>query len=80
MRVANWRTAGDWAQSAADIIVQRSLQEGFGLTVTEAIMRAKPVLASRGGGISAQIEHDHNGLLLDDPARYQRLYRRSAGP
>lgn len=55
-------------QSAADIVVQKSLQEGFGLTVTEAMLKGKPVIASRVGGIPAQISHGVNGLLLDDPA------------
>ena len=55
-------------QSAADIAVQKSLQEGFGLTVTEAMIKAKPVIASRVGGIPTQITHLETGLLLDDPA------------
>lgn len=61
-------TAIQLLQSAADIAVQKSVQEGFGLTVTEAMLKAKPVIASRVGGIPTQITQDDNGLLLDDPA------------
>lgn len=53
-------------QNAADVIVQKSLQEGFGLTVTEAMLKAKPVVAAAVGGIPTQIHHNHNGVLLDD--------------
>ncbi|MBO0686262.1 MAG: glycosyltransferase, partial [Candidatus Dormibacteraeota bacterium] len=44
-----------------------SLAEGFGLTVAEAMWKAKPTLASRVGGIQDQIEDGRTGLLLDDP-------------
>lgn len=49
-------------------MIQKSLAEGFGLTVAEAMWKARPVVASRIGGISDQIEHRHSGLLLDDPS------------
>ncbi|MFD7508444.1 glycosyltransferase [Streptomyces sp. NPDC059853] len=55
------------AQRAADVVVQKSLAEGFGLTVTEAMWKARPVVGSAVGGIAAQIEHGATGLLLDDP-------------
>lgn len=55
-------------QCAADVIVQKSLQEGFGLTVTEAMLKAKPVVASRVGGIPTQICDGQTGVLLTDPA------------
>jgi trehalose synthase len=55
-------------QRRADVIVQKSLAEGFGLTVAEAMWKARPVLASRVGGIQDQITHDQSGLLLDDPS------------
>jgi trehalose synthase len=48
--------------------VQKSLAEGFGLTVAEAMWKARPVLASRVGGIQDQIRHGHSGLLLEDPS------------
>jgi trehalose synthase len=54
-------------QRHADVIVQKSLAEGFGLTVTEAMWKARPLVASRVGGIQDQITHGHSGLLVDDP-------------
>jgi trehalose synthase len=54
-------------QRAADVVVQKSLAEGFGLTVAEAMWKRRPVVASRIGGIQDQIEHGVSGLLLDDP-------------
>jgi trehalose synthase len=53
-------------QRRADVIVQKSLAEGFGLTVTEAMWKARPIVASRVGGIQDQITHGHSGLLVDD--------------
>ena len=55
-------------QRGADVVVQKSLAEGFGLTVAEAMWKRRPVVASRIGGIQDQIEHGVSGLLLDDPA------------
>lgn len=55
-------------QRRADVIVQKSLAEGFGLTVSEGMWKARPVVASRLGGIQDQIEHGESGLLVDDPA------------
>jgi trehalose synthase len=51
-------------QRASTIIIQKSLREGFGLTVTEALWKKKPVVASAVGGIPAQIVHKHTGLLV----------------
>lgn len=50
-------------QRASDVIIQKSIKEGFGLTVTEALWKAKPVVASNVGGISLQIAHKYSGLL-----------------
>ncbi len=50
-------------QTASTVIVQKSLREGFGLTVTEALWKAKPVVASHVGGIALQIKHKYSGLL-----------------
>lgn len=50
-------------QRASDIIVQKSLKEGFGLTISEALWKAKPVVASNVGGISLQVTHKYSGLL-----------------
>jgi trehalose synthase len=54
-------------QRRADVVVQKSLAEGFGLTVAEAMWKARPVVASRIGGIQDQIVHGETGILLDDP-------------
>jgi trehalose synthase len=54
-------------QRHASVVVQKSLAEGFGLTVAEAMWKARPVIASRIGGIQDQIVHNESGLLLDDP-------------
>ncbi len=48
--------------------MKKSLQEGFGLGVTEGMWKAKPVVATRVGGHQDQIEHGRSGLLVDDPA------------
>jgi trehalose synthase len=54
-------------QRHAAVVVQKSLREGFGLTVTEAMWKARPVVASRVGGIADQIEDGREGLLLGQP-------------
>lgn len=54
-------------QRHAAIVVQKSLAEGFGLTVAEAMWKKRPIVASRVGGIGAQIDSGVQGLLLDDP-------------
>jgi trehalose synthase len=50
-------------QRAATVILQKSLKEGFGLTVSEALWKGKPVVASHVGGIPLQIKHKYSGLL-----------------
>jgi len=50
-------------QRASTVIVQKSHREGFGLTVTEALWKAKPVVASAVGGITLQIKNKSTGLL-----------------
>jgi trehalose synthase len=50
-------------QRASTIVVQKSLREGFGLTVSEALWKKKPVVASAVGGIPVQIIHKHTGML-----------------
>ncbi|MGH3664548.1 MAG: glycosyltransferase [Egibacteraceae bacterium] len=54
-------------QRHAVVVVQKSIAEGFGLTVAEAMWKARPVVASAVGGIVDQIENDRSGLLLADP-------------
>lgn len=53
-------------QRQATVVVQKSLAEGFGLTVAEAMWKAKPVVASAVGGITDQLTAD-TGVLLEDP-------------
>jgi len=50
-------------QRASTVIIQKSIREGFGLTVTEALWKAKPVVACAVGGIPLQIKHKYSGLL-----------------
>jgi trehalose synthase len=63
-------------QRASTIVIQKSLREGFGLTVSEALWKKKPVVASAVGGIPVQIIHKHTGLLAHsvEGAAYQIRY------
>ncbi len=63
-------------QRASSIILQKSLREGFGLTVTEAIWKGKPVIASAVGGIPLQIINNLTGVLVHsiEGAAYQIRY------
>ena len=54
-------------QRRSDVVVQKSIAEGFGLTVTEAMWKGRPVVASAIGGIQDQIQDGETGLLLHDP-------------
>jgi trehalose synthase len=54
-------------QRHAAVVVQKSLHEGFGLTVTEAMWKARPIVASAVGGIQDQIVDGEHGLLVADP-------------
>ena len=55
-------------QRHASVVAQKSLAEGFGLTVVEAMWKSRPVVASAVGGIADQIVHEEHGLLVDDPS------------
>jgi trehalose synthase len=55
-------------QRRSDVVVQKSLAEGFGLTVAEAMWKSRPVIASSRGGIRDQIRNGESGILLTDPA------------
>jgi trehalose synthase len=50
-------------QRASTIVLQKSLKEGFGLTVSEALWKGKPVIAGAVGGIPLQITHRYSGIL-----------------
>ena len=50
-------------QRGSTVILQKSLKEGFGLTVSEALWKAKPTIASAVGGIPLQIAHKYSGIL-----------------
>jgi len=52
-------------QRFSSVIIQKSIKEGFCLSVTEALWKAKPVVASNVGGLPAQIEDGKNGFLLE---------------
>lgn len=60
-------------QRHANVVVQKSLAEGFGLTVAEAMWKQRPVVASRIGGIRDQIEDGRSGLLLSDPRDLEQV-------
>lgn len=52
-------------QRSSAVIIQKSIREGFGLTVTESLWKGKPVVASNVGGIPLQIKNEENGFLLE---------------
>jgi len=52
-------------QTASDVIVQKSVKEGFGLTVTEGLWKGKPVIGGDAGGITLQIIDGETGFLVD---------------
>lgn len=67
IRNALWVNA---LQRRADVVVQRSVEEGFGLTVTEAMLKARPVVVTGVGGLALQVEHEVTGLVApphDEP-------------
>ena len=54
-------------QRASDIVLQKSLKEGFGLTVTEAMWKGKPVIGGDTGGIRIQVVNHQTGFLVNTP-------------
>ena len=52
-------------QRAADVVIQKSLREGFGLTVAEGLWKGRPVIGGRAGGIVLQIRDGQDGYLVD---------------
>jgi trehalose synthase len=53
-------------QRHASVVVQKSLAEGFGLTVAEAMWKSRPIVASAVGGIRDQVDNGKHGLLIED--------------
>ncbi|MGZ8929185.1 MAG: glycosyltransferase, partial [Methylobacter sp.] len=54
-------------QRLSDIVLQKSTKEGFGLTVTEALWKGKPVIGGDTGGIRLQVINFHTGFLVNTP-------------
>lgn len=54
-------------QRASEVVVQKSLREGFGLTVSEALWKERPVIGGNVGGIRLQVEDGVSGFLVDSP-------------
>ena len=54
-------------QSQADVVLQKSIREGFGLTVTEALWKGRPTIAGNVGGIPLQIDDGVGGFLVNSP-------------
>jgi trehalose synthase len=54
-------------QSQSDVCIQKSIREGFGLTVTEALWKGRPTVAGNVGGIPLQIKDGEGGFLVDSP-------------
>ncbi len=52
-------------QRLADVVLQKSIREGFGLTVSEALWKGRPVVGGRAGGIVLQIRDGYDGYLVD---------------
>jgi len=63
--VGNNETLVNAVQCYSDVIIQKSIREGFCLAVTEALWKGTPVVASNVGGIPIQIEDGKNGFLLE---------------
>jgi trehalose synthase len=54
-------------QSQADVVIQKSTREGFGLTVSEALWKARPFIGGDVGGIPLQVEDGNTGFLVSSP-------------
>jgi trehalose synthase len=59
-------------QSQADVVIQKSIREGFGLTVTEALWKGRPTVAGNVGGIPLQITDGVSGFLVSSPEETAR--------
>ncbi|HEV2906026.1 MAG TPA: glycosyltransferase [Actinomycetota bacterium] len=67
--LTNLQGVGDTAVNAfqrdSDVVIQKSIREGFGLTVSEAMWKEKPVIAGNAGGLRLQVEEGKTGYLVD---------------
>ena len=54
-------------QSQAEVVIQKSTREGFGLTVSEALWKARPFIGGNVGGIPLQVQDGETGFLVDSP-------------
>src|SRR5262249_56937036 len=52
-------------QRIADVVIQKSIREGFGLTVSEGLWKGRPVVGGRAGGIVLQLRDGFDGYLVD---------------
>src|SRR5205085_5234578 len=66
--LSNLNNVGSVEENAFQVrsaaLVQKSIKEGFGLTVTEALWKGRPIVAGRVGGIVDQIQDDETGFLV----------------
>ena len=65
-------------QRVADVVLQKSLREGFGLTVSEALWKGRPVIGGRAGGIKLQIRDGFDGYLVDSRRGVRAAHHRPA--
>jgi len=70
-RLENWREINA-LQRAASVIMQPSTREGFGLVITEALWKGKPVIASNVGAIPLQVRDDDTGYFYETPRKTAR--------
>ena len=65
-------------QSQSDVLIQKSIREGFGLTVTEALWKGRPTIGGDVGGIPLQITDGESGFLVSSPRRPRNARSRSS--
>ena len=65
-------------QSQSDVCMQKSIREGFGLTVTEALWKGRPTIGGNVGGIPLQIDGRRDRLPVDSPSRRRSAASRSS--
>ena len=68
VNLPNNDTAVNAFQTGSDLVLQKSIREGFGLTVTEAMWKGAVVIGGNVGGIRIQIQDGVNGFLVNSPA------------